>query len=147
MKALTVLYDPTCAFCRRSVGWLSGQPAFLHLSFVPNNAPDLEARFEGVSKLGPFDDVVVIGDDGAVYRGPDAFIMCLYALRQYREWALRLARPALLPFARRAFELLSENRASLSRLLHWGGDKELGGLFEHDRGCRPGAAATCRQGG
>ena len=144
MKALTVLYDPMCAFCRRSVGWLRGQPAFLELSFVPNNAPDLETRFAGISKLGPFDEVVVIGDDGAVYRGPDAFIMCLYALRQYREWALRLARPALLPFARRAFELLSENRATLSRLLHWGGDRELGGLFERDRRCAPGNAATCK---
>jgi hypothetical protein len=43
--------------------------------------------------------------------------MCLWALEDYREWAIRLSAPALLPFARQAFELLSRNRKSLSRRL------------------------------
>jgi hypothetical protein len=43
--------------------------------------------------------------------------MCLYALRDYRELSLRLAHPALLPFARRFCELLSENRFRVSRWL------------------------------
>ncbi len=40
--------------------------------------------------------------------------MCLYALRDYREWSQRLAHPALLPWARRVCELLSENRFRVS---------------------------------
>jgi hypothetical protein len=43
--------------------------------------------------------------------------MCLYALRDYREWSQRLAHPALLPWARRVCELLSENRLQMSRWL------------------------------
>ena len=41
----------------------------------------------------------------------------LYALRDYREWSQRLAHPALLPWARRVCELLSENRLQMSRWL------------------------------
>jgi hypothetical protein len=41
--------------------------------------------------------------------------MCLYALRDYREWSHRLAHPALLPWAGRVCELLSENRLWVSR--------------------------------
>jgi hypothetical protein len=43
--------------------------------------------------------------------------MCLWALREYREWSQRLAHPALLPLARRACELVSENRHKISRWL------------------------------
>ena len=41
--------------------------------------------------------------------------MCLYALKEYREWSQRLASPALLPLARRVCELVSDNRLSISR--------------------------------
>jgi hypothetical protein len=41
--------------------------------------------------------------------------MCLYALEEYRDWALRLASPLLLPLARQAFETLSKNRQAISR--------------------------------
>jgi hypothetical protein len=52
--------------------------------------------------------------------------MCLYALREYRAWSQRLAHPALLSWARRTCELLSENRLQVSRLVAqasclWGG--------------------------
>ena len=57
----------------------------------------------------------MVSDEGGVYRGPQAWIMCLYALRDYREWSQRLAHPALLPWARRVCELLSENRFRVSR--------------------------------
>jgi hypothetical protein len=41
--------------------------------------------------------------------------MCLYALEEYRDWALRLASPLLLPLARQAFDTLSKNRRAISR--------------------------------
>ncbi len=43
--------------------------------------------------------------------------MCLYATRNYREWSQRLAAPALLPWARRVCELLSQHRLTFSRAL------------------------------
>jgi hypothetical protein len=43
--------------------------------------------------------------------------MCLWALEDYRGWAVRLARPEMMPLARLSFDLLSRNRRDLSRLL------------------------------
>jgi len=62
-------------------------------------------------------ELIVISDLGGVYRGAEAWIMCLYALVDYREWSLRLARPALLPLARRVFEWVGDSRADISRRL------------------------------
>ena len=56
--------------------------------------------------------------------------MCLWALREYREWSQRLASPALLPWARRACELVSANRLSLSAWFKGMTDDELGGELE-----------------
>jgi len=58
----------------------------------------------------------VIGDDGAVYFGPKAWLMCLWALREYREWSLRLSSPALLPNAKRVISTISQNRYQLEGL-------------------------------
>jgi hypothetical protein len=51
--------------------------------------------------------------------------MCLYALKRYRHWAQRLSRPALLPFARQAFNVLSANRRRVSKWLGLLSDGEL----------------------
>jgi predicted DCC family thiol-disulfide oxidoreductase YuxK len=105
MKRLYVLFDGECSLCGRCRGWLARQSAFLELA----------RRFPGIEALRPEEQLLVISDEGGVYRGPQAWIMCLYALRDYREWSLRLAHPALLPWARRVCELLSENRLWVSR--------------------------------
>ena len=67
----------------------------------------------------------MISDEGGVYRGADAWIMCLYALVEYREWALRLSAPALKPFARGAFALVSASRKQVSSWLHLAPEGEL----------------------
>jgi hypothetical protein len=64
-------------------------------------------------------ELVVVDDEGGVYEGTDAWIICLYALRDFREWSLRLAQPGLRPFARAGFEWLSRNRKGLSDVLRW----------------------------
>ena len=115
MKKLTVLYDATCAMCRQCREFLSRQPAWIPLDFVPLQTLDLETRFPGISAYHPEKEILVITDEGAVYQGGAAWIMCLYALREYREWSFRLASPALLPFARRAVAAISANRHFLSR--------------------------------
>ncbi|HWB61444.1 MAG TPA: DUF393 domain-containing protein [Chthoniobacteraceae bacterium] len=116
MKALYILYDAQCALCRRCRAWLESQPAFVELRFVAFQSGETERRFPGIGRLNPGDQLLVVSEDGLVYKGPHAWIMCLYALREYREWSQRLASPALLPFARRVCELVSANRLSISRL-------------------------------
>ena len=117
MKRLYVLYDPKCELCRRCRGWLSREAAFVPLVFLPLNAPEVPCRFPGIERLHPEKEIVVISDAGDVWQGGAAWVMCLWALREYREWSQRLAHPLLLPWARRSCELVSENRHRISRWL------------------------------
>lgn len=123
MRYLTVLYDPDCGLCSSLGTWLLAQPKMLGLRMAPSSSlariyPELAAR-------GFRDDLIVVSDDGAVYLGDHAWLMCLYALKRYRHWAQRLARPALLPFARQAFKILSANRHRVSNWLKLLSDAEL----------------------
>ena len=115
MKTLYVLFDAECALCRRCRDWLERQPAYLALRFLPLGSEEVACRFPGIERFQPREQLVVVSDEGEVYQGSHAWIMCLYATREYRPWAQRLAAPALLPWARRACALVSENRLGLSR--------------------------------
>ena len=116
MKKLYILYDSQCELCRRCRLWLGRQPAFVPLAFIPFQTPEAECRFPGLKDLHPEKEIVVISDAGAVWQGGAAWVMCLWALREYREWSLRLAHPALLSLARRLCEVVSANRFKIS---HW----------------------------
>ncbi len=117
MNRLFILYDSECNFCRRCRAWLGRQPAFVPLTFIPLQSPEVAWRFPGIGRLHPKKEMVVVSDAGDVWQGGGAWVMCLWALCEYRAWAQRLAHPALLPLARRACELVSENRHKLSRWL------------------------------
>ena len=117
MTKLFVLYDAQCSFCLRCRQWVAAQPTFLTLVFIPFQSPELIAQFEGIECFRTNGQLLVIGDDGAVYQGSNAFIMLLYALIDYREWAVRLATPALIPFAAQALDLLSSGRQNIPRWL------------------------------
>ena len=127
MRRLYVLYDARCGLCSWARRWLARQPAFLELTFVPAGSDRAARLLPGLPQPGAAvaEELVVVGDDGAVYRDSHAWIMCLYALQDYREWAARLARPALLPLARRAFALLSRNRGRISRWLELASEAEI----------------------
>ncbi len=117
MKRLYVIYDGQCHFCRRCRVWLDRQPAYVPLTFIPLQWPEVSCRFPGIERLQPDKEIVVISDTGDVWQGGAAWVMCLWALREYREWSQRLANPVLLPFARRACALVSEHRQQFSRWL------------------------------
>lgn len=120
MKRLYVLYDQECVLCQNCRSWLMRQRQYVELGFIPLQSPEVARRFPGLRMWDGLDlteRLVVISDEGAVYQGQYAWIMCLYALREYRQWAQRLAHPALLPFARRVCEMVSSNRLVISRFL------------------------------
>ena len=116
MRRLTVLYDASCGFCFRCCEWLERQPQLVALDFVAARSVEAQARFPGL-RPGAADELVAVSDDGGVYRGERAYILCLYALRDYRAWSYRFAEPSLRPFVRRAFDWLSQNRKDLSKLV------------------------------
>ena len=125
MRRLYVLYDARCGLCSWSHRWLRRQPAFLELVFIAAGSERAARMFPGIDRPGTPEELIVIADDGAVYRERRAWIMCLYALQEYREWSIRLARPMLLPLARQAFALLSKNRSRISRWLDLASEAEI----------------------
>jgi hypothetical protein len=58
----------------------------------------------------------VVGDDGAVYFGPKAWLMVLWPLTRYRDWAYRLSTPELLPTTKRVVSAISQNRYQIGRV-------------------------------
>ncbi|MEM7626931.1 MAG: DUF393 domain-containing protein [Planctomycetota bacterium] len=114
---LTVLYDPDCPLCVRCWKWFDRQPKLLPVDFVPQGTADAGRRFPAlrVGKNEAVEELIVVGGDGKVYRNDRAWIMCLYALREYRPLAFRLSHPALRPLARRAYHVVSHNRQWLSQ--------------------------------
>ena len=125
MKTLTLLYDKQCEMCRRLRTWLATQPAYVTLRFIPLQSPEVAAHFPGIEKYRPAERLVVISDTGDLWRGEAAWITILWALREYREWAPRLAHPALRPLARQACALISRNRHNLSRWFLHAGHEEI----------------------
>ena len=117
MRRLTVLYDGRCGFCARCRRWLMAQRQLVELEFLSTGSDEACARFPSLSPAQMEEELIVVDDGGGFYRGADAWIMCLYALEEYREWSVRLARPTLRPLARLAFKWLSHNRRALSRRL------------------------------
>ncbi|HYL35934.1 MAG TPA: DCC1-like thiol-disulfide oxidoreductase family protein [Bryobacteraceae bacterium] len=122
MRYLTVIYDPDCGLCTRIGTWLQAQPKFIPMRLVPANAAG--GLYPELAALG-VEELTVVSDEGGVYFDDHAWLMCLYALKRYRALARRLARPALLPFARQAFKILSANRHRVSNLLGLMTDAEL----------------------
>ncbi|HSE98575.1 MAG TPA: DUF393 domain-containing protein [Blastocatellia bacterium] len=113
MRQLTVLYDPECGLCCRARAWLLNQPKYVELAFVPVASEEAHIRYPALNHALTRKDVTVISDEGAVYWGAKAWVMCLWALRNYREWSFRLSSPELLPTARRVVSMISQNRHRL----------------------------------
>lgn len=117
MEKLYVLYDPRCELCQRLKDWLLVQRSWLGLCMVPAGSEKARQMFPDLEKFATANDLVVISDEGQVYLNDRAWIMALYALEDYRDWASRLAHPLLLPLARQAFAAISRNRQTFSRWL------------------------------
>ncbi len=115
MEKLYVLYDPKCELCCRLKDWLLEQRSWISLRMIPAGSPTARRMFPELEKMASQNDLALISDDGAVYLNDRAWIMVLYALDEYRDWAARLTHPLLMPLARQAYAALSRNRQFLSR--------------------------------
>jgi len=136
VRRLVVLYDAGCGICSASRRWLEGRRQLVALEFLAAGSAEARDRFPTLS--GEAEELIVVSDEGGVYRGAHAWIMCLWALDEYREWSFRLARPALLPRARDVFEWVSKRRRGLSWLLGIRSDQELAAVLASGRSCGSG---------
>ena len=127
MEKLYVLYDPRCELCNRLKDWLLIQRSWLDLCMVPAGSEQARKMFPELEQIASVNDLAVISDDGQVFLNDRAWIMTMYALEEYREWAKRLAHPLLLPLARQAFASISRNRHAISRWLKAGSPEAIAG--------------------
>ena len=121
ISALTVVYDPECGLCSRARQWMLQQVRLVALNFVPSGSPDARRRFPRI----PAGALAVVADTGEIWFDNHAWIVCLWALRDFRDLAFRLTTPGLSRLAVEAFELVSRNRRALSRMLRLRSDREL----------------------
>jgi predicted DCC family thiol-disulfide oxidoreductase YuxK len=113
-RSLTVLFDPACSLCQRCRVWMLAQVSYVPLHFLACTSDEARRWFGDIPWLE--DELVVVGDGGEVWAGPAAFLTCLWALRDWREWSIRLAAPGLAPLARWLFHVLSSQRRSVAKL-------------------------------
>ena len=133
MNRLYILYDANCGLCSSVREWVQEQPQLIVMEFVAANSPRATQLFPSLSRPGTRpDELMVVDDSGGVYREGHAWIMCLYALAEYRALSLRLASPTLLPLARKAFSFLSKRRAALSELLGMTSDRQIAVRLEQE---------------
>jgi predicted DCC family thiol-disulfide oxidoreductase YuxK len=116
MHVLTVLYDPQCGLCRRAHEWLREQPKLIELVFIPCKSEEARRRYPHLDHELTQTDRTLVSDDGAIYFGPKAWLMVLWALTRYRDWAYRLSSPELLPTTKRVVSLVSQNRYQIGRV-------------------------------
>ena len=114
MKVIKVYIDERCQLCRNLAGWLTNQPAYLKIEIYQSK--DGKTQHPEISEhFG--EELVVINDQGEVFLGAEAWIICLFALKNYREWSVKLSSPILKPLARKAYYLIANNRLTLSSFL------------------------------
>jgi len=92
VRSLTVLYDPDCAVCRAAKQWLMQRRPLIDVRFVAVTSPLAAQRFPALDMAECRQVITVVTDEGYVYRGERAFIMCLWAMRRTRSLAIQMAR-------------------------------------------------------
>lgn len=115
MHKLTVLYDATCALCVRCRDYLARSPSYLPIELLACQSHEAREHYGAVPWLG--EELVVVSDDGDVWVGAAAFIVCLWALVETREWSYRLSGTVLAPLAERFFVAFSSERARVASFL------------------------------
>jgi predicted DCC family thiol-disulfide oxidoreductase YuxK len=144
MKTLTIFYDPRCGLCTGFRRWLESQPKRVRVEFLGYDSGEALARFPALRTMGGDREVVVLSDDGRWWQGDAAWITCLWATLSYRDWAFRLSSRTMRPFLRKAVHLISENRLTLSRLMHLRTEEALASAIKSlpDPACAGGTCAV-----
>ena len=117
MEKLYVLYDPKCELCCRLKNWILVQRSWIGIAVIEQGSEKAKRLFPELERIASKEDLAVISDEGAVYLNDRAWIMVMYAMVDYRDWAARLTHPLLMPLARQAFAALSKNRHFISSML------------------------------
>lgn len=136
VNSITILYDGECGLCAWAKDWMGRQAPLVEIEFLAGGSAAVHRTFPQI----PPRELAVVADTGEVWLGNRAWIVCLWALREYRDLACRLTTPGLLRLAREAFSVVSRHRDAVSRLLGLRSEREMEQELrkEHVPQCRTG---------
>jgi predicted DCC family thiol-disulfide oxidoreductase YuxK len=121
ISSFTILYDADCGLCTSTKDWIRQQVPLVGLEFIATGSPEARRKFPQL-RAG---ELAVVSNTGQVWLGDHAWIVCLWALRDYRGLAFRLTSPLLSLLAREAFAVVSKNRLALSSMLRLRNEREI----------------------
>ena len=81
---LTVLYDEACPMCRQLRSWLVAQWVVVPLELLAAASPEARWRYPRLDHERTKAVLTVITQDGAVFEGERAWLMCAWALPRWR---------------------------------------------------------------
>ena len=125
MDTLHVFFDSRCRMCRRFKTWLAEQTQLVKLEFTSYHLPEARRICPDLDEHSPASELVVMADSGEIYKGAHAWIMCLWALEEYRGVSYRLAQPRWIELTRKVCHLISDHRLTLSKWLLWRSEAEM----------------------
>nr|WP_202539440.1 DCC1-like thiol-disulfide oxidoreductase family protein [Streptomyces sp. SID8379] len=94
------MYDAECSLCTFVRNWLVKQRQLVPLDLVPAGHSRARALFPDLDHSATLSEITVIADGGQIYRGQAAWVVCMWALREYRPTAHRMATPAGMKIAK-----------------------------------------------
>ena len=116
MRALTVLYDPSCEFCRGARDWLAAQPKRVPVALVAAGSVEAELLFPELDHATTLGQLTAVDDEGNVYHEEKAWLTALWCTRDHHAMASSLASGPLLPVARAATGWIDRRRGSLGNI-------------------------------
>ena len=122
VTSLTIVYDASCRLCTRLRVWIGRQPSVIRLRFAATGSVEAQTKARNL----PSAELAVVADTAEVWLSNHAWIVCLWALRDYRGLAHRLTSPLLMLVAREAITAVSRNRFPLSSMLRLSSDRAIG---------------------
>lgn len=125
MKILTIFYDARCGLCSTFRRWMEGQELRVPVEFLDYESDEARSRFPSLPEYGPEREIVVLSDDGCVWQGEEAWLICLGLTMAYEAWGDRMSSPVLRPVLRKFVRLVSENRYGLSKIIRLRSDVDL----------------------
>jgi hypothetical protein len=93
----------------------------IRLRFAATGSVEARTKFPNL----PSGELTVVADTGEVWLSNHAWIVCLWALRDYRDLADRFTSSLLMLVAREAITAVSRNRFPLSSMLRLSSDRAI----------------------
>lgn len=114
INKIEVYYDGRCGMCCTFHEWLNKQERATEVDFIPYQSERAVEVFPEILNLDPATEMVVRTDEGEIYKGAEAWVLCLHSCKAFQGVAHRMANPMLLPLAKKTCNLLAANRHKLS---------------------------------